>query len=54
MKNYVLNMWKDYCTLMGSSVQWMKTYWLGYTVFCAVVFGVSFTYGWFRYEREYK
>lgn len=45
MKNYVLNMVKDYGVLCEVTNAWIKKYWIGYLV----IFGATWalTYMWF-------
>lgn len=41
MKNYVLNMWRDYRAVMGSYGRWCKNYWFGYLMFIVLTYCAS-------------
>lgn len=51
MKNYILNMAKDYSILFRMGAKWCKNYWLGLIVLYATVYGAA--YG-IVYYQNYK
>lgn len=42
MKNYVLNMAKDYSALAKMSTKWFKNYWLGILVMYGIIYGAIY------------
>lgn len=52
MKNYILNMAKDYGVLVRMGLKWCKNYWLGIIILYAVALGAGYGVVYYQYYKN--